>query len=246
MTPPLPELQRRFAASLRDADDPRIAVYRNTVAANYRNALAATYRVVRELTGAAFFNAAVDAFVLEHPSTGGDLNVYGGELADFLASYPHARDLAYLPDVARLEWALDEASRAADPCGGSEETLAALASIAGEDIVRARFTLDPSCGLLRSPHPVLRIWQVHQPGQGDMDVDFNAGIDYLLVRREAATPLIERVAAGDFAWLSALAQGADLAGALDAAAAVDPDFDLGTAMRTHIASGTLMGLVPAN
>src|SRR5262245_44301191 len=107
MSVSLHELQRRFAASLVDTDtDPPTAVYRNTVAANYRNHLGATYAVVRELTGTAFFNAAVDAFTISNPSTGGDLNVYGKEFADFLATYPYARDLPYLPDVARLEWAL--------------------------------------------------------------------------------------------------------------------------------------------
>src|SRR4029453_7123257 len=121
--PSLSELQRRFAATVLDlAREPhaRIAVYRHTIFANYRNALGATHRVVRELTGVPFFDAAVDAFVLAHPSTGGDLNVYGDAFASFLATYPHAAPLPYLPDVARLEWAMDEAHRAADAEGNAK------------------------------------------------------------------------------------------------------------------------------
>jgi hypothetical protein len=87
----------------------RIAIYRRTVFANYRNALAATYPVVKRLVGAPFFNTAVDSYVHAHPSASGDLNVYGDAFGDFLAAYPHAANLPYLPDVARLEWAIDEA-----------------------------------------------------------------------------------------------------------------------------------------
>jgi hypothetical protein len=243
--PSLRDLQARFAAALLDGDaaDTRVGAYRDTVVANYRNALGATYRVVRELTGAPFFNTAVDAFAVRHPSTGGDLNVYGGEFADFLASYPYGRELAYLADVARLEWSLDEAHRAADPSGSPQEVLAALAQIPGPDVARQRFVLDPSCRFLRSPHPVLRIWQVHQPDHaGDGQVDLRAGADHLLIRREAATPVVERLAAGDFAFLSSLAAGADLAAALDAALTVEATFDLGTALRAYIASGVIMAV----
>ena len=119
MTASLPELQRRFAAALPRRRERRRARACTATRCSRTTATRsrATYRVVRELVGAPFFDAAVDAFVRAHPSTGGDLNVYGGEFADFLAAYPHARDLPYLPDVARLEWALDEAHRAADAGG---------------------------------------------------------------------------------------------------------------------------------
>jgi len=242
--PSLRDLQHRFAAAIvADAaeGDARVAVYRNAVRANYRNALGATYRVVRELTGAPFFNAAVDAYARAHPSAGGDLNVYGGTFGDFLAAYPYARDLPYLPDVARLEWALDEAHRAADGDGSPERTLADLARVPGNAIAALRFALDPSCRLLRSPFPILRIWQVHQEGfAGDARVQFDAGTDFALVTRDATGVGAQRVAGGEFAWLAALLAGADLAAALDAALAADATFDLGTALRARIADATLL------
>ena len=244
--PSLRELQTSFAAALlHTGGDPldRIAIYRNTVFANYRNALGATFRIVQQLVGVPFFNAAVDAYVLACPSAGGDLNVYGGGFGDFLASYPHARDLPYLPDVARLEWAVDEAGRAADPGGTPEALLAALATIPADRITAQRFVLDPTCRFVDSAYPVLRIWQVHQPGwEGDMAVAFDAGSDRLLVRREAGGVIIERLAPGDFALLRALAGGDDLACALDAAMTAEPAFDLGTTLRTCIANRTLSEL----
>jgi len=244
--PSLRELQARFASALLALDSDsaeRVAIYRNTVFLNYRNALGATYRVVEQLVGAPFFNGAVDAYVRACPSTGGDLNVYGDRFGDFLASYPHAKELPYLPDVARLEWAVDEASRAADHEGTAEAILAALGRIPAERITAQRFVLDPSCRFVVSEYPVLRIWHVHQPAfDGDMDVKFDTGTEHLLVRREADAVVIERLAAGDFAFLRALNTGGDLAAALEAATAADPLFDLGTALRRVIGNRTIAAL----
>ena len=78
----------------------RMAIYRRTIFANYRKALSASYPVVKRLTGTPFFHAAIDAFARAQPSQSGDLNVYGEALGEFLATYPPAADLPYIPDVA--------------------------------------------------------------------------------------------------------------------------------------------------
>ena len=244
--PSLRERQTRFATALlhggEDAGE-RIAIYRNTVFSNYRNALGATFVVVKQLVGAPFFEAAVDAYALAVPSTCGDLNVYGGDFPEFLASYPHASDLPYLADVARLEWAVDAAARAADTAGSPEALLAALAKVPAAQVIGQRFTLDPSCHLLRSVYPVLRIWQVHQPGfAGDMAVSFDVAPDYLVVRREAGGVIIERLPPGEHALLRTLYDGGDLATALDAAVSAEPDFALEAVLRARIANRTLAQL----
>jgi hypothetical protein len=255
--PSLRELQEGFAAALFAGDGvpppfatippeagvERIAVYRRALFANYRNALGASFPVARKLVGAPFFNAAVDAFVRAHPSTAGDLNVYGDAFPDFLAAYPHAAELPYLADVARLEWAQDEANRAADAVSTPDAVLAALAGIAPERLPAARLTLAPSCRLVASGHPVLRIWQVNQDGfEGDDRVSFDAGPDTLLVRREPGGVTIERVTAGEFAWLAALAAGEPLGAAIDAAEAAGSPFDLAASLRARIADGTIAGV----
>ena len=242
--PSLRELQTRFGTALAEGTDERIAIYRNTVFANYRTALGATYRVVQQLVGVPFFNAAVDAYALAFPSTGGDLNVYGDRFGEFLAAYPHARQLTYLPDVATLEWAVDDANRAADADGSPDEILAALTNIPADEVAAQCFALDPSCRFVTSPFPVLRIWQVHQPTfAGDISVRFETGTDWLLVHREAGAVVIERLTSGDFALLRALHQGDDLATARGAAIAAEATFDLGTTLGQVIANRTLTQLL---
>lgn len=223
----------------------RIAVYRTALFANYRNALSATYPVVKRLTGAAFFHTAVDAFVRAHPSRSGDLNIYGDRFGDFLVTYAPAAELPYLPDVARLEWAIDEAQRAPDGMRAPDAVLAALSAMSAESLPGVRLGLDASCRLLTSAYPILRIWQVNQADHvGEDRVTLDQGADRILVRRDAQRAALERLPIGDFAWLEALARALPLASAIDAAQSADANFDLGTALRTHIATGTIAAVVP--
>jgi hypothetical protein len=256
--PSLHKLQHDFANALFGADDDapvfaikppaqvadRIAIYRRTVFANYRNALAATYPVVKRLVGAPFFNTAVDSYVRAHPSASGDLNVYGDAFADFLAAYPHAANLPYLPDVARLEWAIDEANRAPDFAHAPDSVLAALSVAPPDELPSMRLRLEPSCRLITSDFPILRIWQVNQRDyEGECAVAFDQGGDTLLVRRGSSGISLERVEPGEYGWLAALAAGAALGTALEAGQSADASFDFAVALRTHVAAGTIAAVV---
>jgi hypothetical protein len=224
----------------------RIAIYRTAMFNNYRKALAATYAVVLRLVGPAFFHTAVDEFVRVHASTSGDLNVYGDVFGDFLAAYPYAADLPYLADIARLEWAIDEAQRSLDQQRAPADVLAALSAVPPDRLTAIRLRLDPSCRLVASAFPILRLWQVNQPDyEGDDRVDLDAGADALLVRREAEGVSLSQLAAGEHAFLVAVAGGAVLGAALDTAEAADPAFDLGATLRKHIAAGTFGSVITA-
>ena len=252
--PSLLELQRGFSAATLFSDPAaiaslpivagdldstaRIAVYRNNVLGNYRKVLAATFPVVRRLVGGAFFDTAAEHFVRGHPSTRGDVNRYGGDFAVFLATYPPALELVYLADVARLEWAIDQANIAAD---AAPLDLARLASVAPEALASLRFDLHPAARLIASPFPVLRIWQANQPDRhGDERVDLGEGGDTLLVSRSAQGVGIDRIELGDHALLTALATNATLGVASERAGAADTEFDLAAALQRHVANQTIV------
>ena len=257
--PSLRELQQCFAAAVlapagaapgfaiagRAPAADRIDIYRNAVFANYRNALRASFPVVLRLVGEPFFNAAVDAFVQTHPSVSGDLNVYGDAFGDFLGSYSHASNLPYLADVARLEWAVDEAQRAADRVSAPDDVVAALAATPPERLPSTRLRLDPSCRLVASDFPILRIRQANQPGhENDDPVSLDEGADHLVVRRGADGVVLARIGAGAHAFLAALAANASFGAALDAAQQADADFDLGAVLRANIAAGIVNAVAP--
>jgi hypothetical protein len=253
----LAELQQRFARSLAapegappefdvagsSSPSERMDIYRRAVRANYRNALGATYPVVLRLVGESAFSVAVDAFVRAHPSASGDLNDYGDAFGAFFAQHPSTATLPYLPDVARLEWAIDEVNRATDETCKPEQILEALAAVVPERLPGSRLRLTPRCRLVGSGYPILQIWQKNQAGcSGDLRVSPEAPGDTLCVRRDPDGIVIERLPAGDFAWLAALGEGTKLAAAIDAARSADADFDLGRALHAQIGNGTIAAI----
>jgi len=240
------------AASSDPAFIERMDVYRRAMRANYHRALAATYPAVRRLVGPGVFGAAVDAYVREYPSTSGDLNDFGDDLGTFLAAYPAAAHLAYVPDIARLEWAIDEANRAADADVLPDAVLAALAAVPGDRLPRVTLQLAPSCRLIASAFPIYTIWQkagseTTSPDDRGIvsDLDCAEG-DRLIVRRDAGGIGVEHLAAGEFAWLDALAAGATLGTSIDAARRADPAFDLGRVLHAHIGAATIVGVAVAD
>jgi len=254
----LAELQRRFARSLNapegatpefdvagsSSPSERMDIYRRAVLANYRKALDATYPVVRRLIGESAFSQAVSAFVRRYPSTSGDLNDYGDAFSAFLSRHPSIATFAHLPDVARLEWAIDEVNRAADGASRPEQVLEAIAAVAPERLPGVTLRLTPRCRLIESRFPILRIWQMSQPGcDSETRVPPDAPGDRVCVRRDSEGIMIERLPVADFVWLAALAEGATLAAAIDAARTADADFDLGRALHAQIGNGTIAAMV---
>lgn len=254
--PSLREVQRSFATAIVFGDngaiaslgivpgglgaDERIAVYRNNVLGNYRKALAATYPVLQRLVGGRLFNIAIDAFVRGYPSARGDMNRYGGELGRFLSFYPAARELPYLPDVARLEWAIDQANIAAD---AQALDLATLAAVPENMLGELRFQLHPSVQLIASPYPIFHIWQVNQTEcAGDDRVDLGEGGDALLIARGTSGVTVERLTPGAYAFLVALARNLRLADAVERALAAEASFDLSATLKGHVAGQTIVAL----
>jgi hypothetical protein len=238
--PSLLELQERFVSALDSPASAGHAVYRNTIAANYRNALGATYPVVRELVGWPFFAAAVDAFVAAEPPATGDLNVYGDRFAGFLEAYAPAASLAYLPDVARLEWQLDASTRAGDAAMNAVHLVGTLSQVPEGALEAASLRPHPSCRFMSSRFAVYEIWKSHQlaaPSQWSGEALSQP--QHLMTRREGGRPVVERLPAAESAWLVALGEGAALGAAVDRALQVDPAFDLAAVLRQRIADGTI-------
>jgi len=219
----------------------RMAIYRRTIRSNYRNALGATYPVLKRLLGMRLFNAAVDAYVEAEPSRSGDLNVYGDAFDDFLARYAPAAEWPWLPDVARLEWAIDQAAIAAD---APPFDLAALAALPEKAHAGLRFVLHPSAQLIESHYPILHIWQVNQTDfKGPAEVDLREGGDSLLIVRGECGVDIERLNPGEAVLLGGFAAGETLALAADLATEAEPAFDLPAALRRHVANHVLAAFV---
>ena len=250
------ELERDFAGALLggseesvvaeiqgDGFDPaaRLAIYRHHVFVTLTEALEATYPVVVRLVDRRFFAYAADRYIRQHPPAGPCLFEYGETLADFLATFPASRHLAYLPDVARLEWALNRALHAGDAVTLDPRWLAALPP---DEIGRVRLRLHPSVSRLQSSWPIDRIWRANQPAADpDATVSLDQGGACLEIYRLEHDVVFRSVAAGTYAFRSALGSDLDLQSAVDAARCADPRFDLTDALRELLDDGLVVGAI---
>lgn len=220
----------------------RFGLYRGQLNATWRRTLGHAYPVVLALVGEEFFAGLARAYGREHPSDSPDLNQFGARFADFLATFPHVADLPYLPDMARLEWALHLAHYAPDAQGVGPEALAALSP---QQLEASRWALHPACTLLASRWQVPALWQAHQEGdgQGEFPQDLQAASHALVCRPRWKAQVLALDAAAHAA-LGGLQQGRPFGAALDAAFERDEDFDLGGQLRLWLAHGLLVEILP--
>jgi hypothetical protein len=235
--PTLGELQGMFGRALLGGDEQpaaaqvlgdglppesRLAIYRHHVFTTLTAALRSTYPVICRLVDERFFGYAADQYIRSHLPSGPCLTEYGASFPEFLAEFEPCRSLAYLPDVARLEWALHSAIHAEEP---APLDAAALRMLAADELPRLRFRLDPSLTLLTSRWPIDGIWRANQPDADPaITVDLAAGGVWLEVRRIDEDAIVHRLDPATHGFRRALQDGRALeeaAGALEHEEAFD-------------------------
>jgi hypothetical protein len=254
---PLRELQTAFGRALLGesgampagvlgdglAPEARVQIYRHHVFTSLTEALKATYPVVCRLVDARFFAYAADGYIRVCPPASPCLFEYGGSFPEFLAAFPSCRELAYLPDVARLEWAINAGLHAPD---AEPIDPARLGRVPAEGLAQLVFYLHPSVSLLASPWPIDRIWRANQPDADPcLTTDLDAGGALLEVRRHGDDAVFRSLPPAVYAMRRALADGRDLGAAAEAALAVEPAFDLAEALRDLLDETIVVDVTPS-
>jgi Putative DNA-binding domain len=254
LTPGLPELQRAMREGLVEGEDDdlrshvvadgldasqRLDVYRNTYASVLTTALRLSYPAVHRLVGADFFEGAARVFITAHPPSTACLDLYGAQFAAFLADFDPARSLEYLPDVARLEWAVNRALHAHDAPPLSPDRLRELAGLDG---AQATLVAHPAVSTLRSQYPVDVVWRavLDEDGAALGGVDLLNDPTWLLVERTSMGVNVQRMAQAPWRFTAALCGGATL----DRALAEATDFDPTLLLADHFAKGRFIDVRP--
>ncbi len=251
--PELLALQTDFASALRDIDrtgvnrwlagdpmaiDRRMVIYRANAVAAADRALSSAYPVIRQLVGEEFFHGLAREYLRGTPSASGDLTEFGATFNNFLAAFEHTQTWAYLPDLARLEWAVHRAYGAADVPGWD---ISALGKVQPERQTAIRLRWSPGLAVIESDCPIVRIWTIHQPGYaGEFSVDWDEA-DAALVARDGFTVTVTRCNLGEAKFLVASLDGATLGDAASAGLAHQADFDLGAFLGRLLAARLVCG-----
>ena len=217
----------------------RFDLYRGNLGATWSKTLAGAYPVVLALVGEEFFGGLAQTYGRARPSESGDLNRFGAHFAAFLRDFPHVADYPYLPDMARLEWALHRAHYAQAAEGVTAQQIAALPP---DQVETARLRLHPACELLASEWAVIPLWQAHQPDGG---VGFPADMaapSHGLVARPLWKTQVVPLTRGGHAALAVLERGGEFGAALDAAFDIDEDFDVAGNLQLWISHAVIVGI----
>jgi hypothetical protein len=198
----------------------------------------ATYPVVARLVGEDYFRSLASRYLRDFPSTSGNIQDLGANMAAFIDTLIELRELAYLSDVARLEWLIQESCRSSD---AAPNDLTALADLTPAHFGELHFSLQPSARLLCSSYPLLRIWQSNQqPTESLETISLDEGGDLLLVIRRGTEIEIESLSPGQFALLCQLEQGHSLECAVERALVAEPQLDLAKVLSRCLVCQTLV------
>jgi hypothetical protein len=254
--PSLLELQRAFCASLagdgQAAIEPqpaafqfladgadaaaRLSIYRNTSVSTLTAALRLNYPAVHKLVGDEFFEGTARIFIGKHRARSACLDDYGQGFGAFLAQFPPASSLPYLPDVAELEWAVSRALHAPEAAALDLERLSSLATDASASL---RLLAHPALSLVGTDAPADAIW--HAVLEGDDAamgaIDLSDRPVYLLVERRDSSVCMQRLSKAAWRFTAALCDGASLSAAL----AANRDCEADRVLAEHLAAGRFRG-----
>jgi len=183
----------------------RLTIYRDSILGGITAGLTGIYPVCVKLVGEKYFTHMVAGYLKEYPSGSPDLGQYGEYLSAYIAQFKPAKELVYLSDVAKLEWAWHQAFNAPDEDALSVDMtsleseakltfkpvseikpISELEHIAEESFPDIIFKVVSSASLICSEYPVHHIWQVNQSDyEGDQSVSLDEGHARLIIWRSA-------------------------------------------------------------
>jgi uncharacterized protein len=220
----------------------RLAIYRANLQAARVSALSAAFGTVEKIVGADFFQGLAREYGRAHPSSQGDLHGFGTHFAHFLEGFEPIKELPYLPDVARLDWALHCADAAADaPALTAPSLLQALGAQAANSV---RVKLHPAAALIASRFPLWDIWLFNHADSAQTPGDI-AALDWeqaqaVLVSRSQWRAVPRLASAAETAALTALQNGESLEAALSAALQKAPQLDMAAQLAAWCNDGILL------
>ncbi|MGJ0424656.1 HvfC/BufC N-terminal domain-containing protein [Methylocystis sp.] len=220
----------------------RFAVYRNNVCAGLVDALAERFPICVQLVGDEFFRAMAQCYVRAFPPRSPMLFEYGDGFATFVSEFEPARELPYLPDVARLEYAVGAAYHAADAAPLPLDLIRALPLGRLESATAA---LHPSTHVIASKHPIVSIWRRHMSDEKMRPLELDRGEEALVVRPQLAI-MVAALPAGGSAFVDALRRGRTFGEAVNAASGVASDFNLTDCLRELFVTGAFVAVSVAH
>jgi len=185
----------------------RMQIYRHIVENTLLEALQTSYPAVALLVGEDFFTIAADRYMRSYPSRSGNLQDYGAHFSALLQAMEEAANIAYLPDIARLEWARQMCMLAANVHVPKASDIAYRLQYLGDHPMR--MILHPTVQLVVSSHPISDIWHYcMHPANASLQLDGDG--QAVLLWRDSAQVAMQVMDAAATVFLSAVLAGREM------------------------------------
>lgn len=209
-----------FSAEISPID--RLSIYRNNIRANLVSVLADTYPLIKKLVGADCFEGLAVQYIKKYPSRQSALQYYGAYLHEFLREFTPVSALAYLPEIAKFEFACHELYFAADHPGFDRHQWKTIPFEQHEQIL---LELHPASALIAFSYPILDIIALCEGEITELNLDDKKGLNLLIYRPEFEIKLY-CLSNSEFAFLTAIQRGDNLKKALMCALQKEVTFPL--------------------
>ena len=210
----------------------RLDVYRTNIVGSLSETLKNSFPLILGLVGEEFMDVLTRSYVMQRPPKSGYLHYYGDDFPAFLEDLNSAQSLPYLPDVARLETAMNRAYYAAYDDGlGAKD----LAVISPEKLSELRLHIKSDVQLICSPYPLIALKEfIDKDGQSEPPNLNQGGMRYIMVSRPDTDVLITPLEASEHKLISSLNTGQTLGNALESLIQDHEDFNIQFFLEKHI------------
>ncbi|KSV75566.1 hypothetical protein N185_17145 [Sinorhizobium sp. GW3] len=202
------------------------------------SAMVSRFPISRKIVGEEHFFAIAQEFVSKQTPSSPPHSNFGDEFADFVELFYDLIDIAFVPDVMRLEAARSRAYSAAD---ATSITINRLREVQKSDLADVVFVPHPSLSVVKSVHPVVTIWAMHTGEIQSQPILDWQGEDALIIRPQKLVE-VHRLSPGGAAFMNAIARGATVAAAAEIALEDAKEFDLADNLAQAFQVGAFGGL----
>lgn len=236
-----------FSTALLDPNAPApvpdtigFSVYRNNSAFSLTEAMKAQFPAVVKLMGGELFARAALAYVRRHPIMSPLLFQIGSQFAEFLEQTFSAQSHKFVPDIARIEYAMATSQHAAD---AQPMQIAALQDIDPERLADVKLALLPATRIIRSNFPAVTITAENRE-EAEPSGEICWQSEDALITRPDMRVQIRTLPPGGALFLHALSERHALGEAVTRTKEIEPHFELTLNLTVIFAAGAIGALHP--
>lgn len=190
----------------------RMKVYRDNIIGGLTITLADTFPTVRAICGEEFTLGMFQTYIRQNLPKSGWLEEYGVDIPEFIEEFEPAKQLSYLPDMARLDWYRCVCEHDQDDRPLKPEH---LQDIKNFDLISLR--LRTSAYLLKSEFPIMDIYDFthDQNNENQSPPDLKSGPSYVLIYRPYLKAETIRLEKSEYDFLSKMEKGISISNVLE-------------------------------